>query len=186
MQHSPFSKSFFVACMAAAALALVVAPSCSDPVRDRQIEELGPEDPEGPSRDHRRGQPCLLCHDEQGGEKPLMIAAGTVFKDQSPGADGAEDVEIEFLDAKNGAPFQPPITTKSGNFFVEKAVWPGMVFPFKVRIKAPGNTVPMLSTVNREGSCNFCHRPNPPEPYSETDREKARRSTGQIYVSATK
>lgn len=174
---------FAIACLVVA----VISPAaCSDPVRARREAEVGPEDPGGPSIDHRRGQDCLVCHDEEGGAQPEMVVAGTVFADPSAGAAGAENVEIEFVDANNGSPLRNPTTSRSGNFFVQKTEWPRLVFPFKVRLKAEGgNIVPMLSTVNREGSCNFCHRPNPPEPYTDLDREIARRSTGQIYVSAT-
>lgn len=183
MQHR--SLLFVLGCVTIGALALAPA-ACSDPVRQREVDDLGDEDAEGPSVNHRRGQPCLLCHDAQGGARPEMVVAGTVFKDQSAGAEGAENVEIEFVDANNGSPFVNPVTSPSGNFFVETKTWPKLTFPFKVRIKAAGNVLPMLSTVNREGSCNFCHRPNPPEPYTDRDRELARRSQGQIYVSATK
>jgi hypothetical protein len=165
----------------------VLAPAaCSDPVRDLREASVGPEDPQGPSPDHRRGQDCLVCHDAEGGAKPEMIIAGTVFADPSAGAAGAENVEIEFVDANNGGPIFNPFTLASGNFFVTREQWPRQVFPFKVRLKTEnGNVVPMTSTVNREGSCNFCHRPTPPEPYTDQDREIARRSTTQIYLSAT-
>jgi hypothetical protein len=174
---------FALTCIVVAALA---PAACSDPVRAKREAEVGPEDPEGPSVDHRRGQDCLLCHDEEGGSKPEMVAAGTVFADRSSGAAGAENVEIEFVDANNGSPLKNPITFKSGNFFVEKAQWPKLTFPYKVRLKTEaGNVVPMTTIANREGSCNFCHRPNPPQPYTELDREIARRSQEQIYLANT-
>ena len=115
--------------------------------------------------------------------KPEMVVAGTVFADPSSGADGADNVEIEFVDANNGSPLQNPVTFPSGNFFVEKAQWPRLTFPFKVRLKAgAGNIVPMLSTVNREGSCNFCH---PKNPINTADAsEILKRTTGQIFVRA--
>lgn len=175
---------FSLGCLVVAVLA---PASCSDPVRDRREAELGPEDAEGPSVDHRRGQDCLVCHDAEGGATPEMVVAGTVFADPSSGAAGAENIEIEFVDANNGSPLRNPITARSGNFFVTRGEWPRQTFPFKVRLKAEAGTiVPMLSTINREGSCNFCHRPTPPEPYTELDRELARRSTTQIYLSAQK
>ena len=167
-------------------VAALAPAACSDPVRAKREAEVGPEDPEGPSVNHRRGQDCLLCHDEEGGSKPEMVVAGTVYVDRSSGAQGAENVEIEFVDANNGSPLQNPITFPSGNFFVEKTQWPKLVFPFKVRLKTEaGNVVPMQSTANREGSCNFCHRPNPPQPYTDLDKELARRSQEQIYLNAT-
>lgn len=182
MRVHPFTRSFLVVALAFAAIAPI---ACSDPVRDQRLAQVGPENPEGPSLDHRAGQDCLVCHDQQGGAQPELIVAGTVFQDPSSGAAGAENVEIEFVDATNNSPLLNPITGPSGNFFVTREMWPKLTFPFKVRLNADGNFVPMLSTVNREGSCNFCHRPNPPQPYNDLDRELARRSTGQIYVSAT-
>lgn len=167
-------------------VAILAPASCSDPVRAQREAEVGPEDPAGPSPDHRAGQDCLVCHDEQGGATPEMIIAGTVFTDPSPGAAGAEGVEIQFTDGAEGRPLDPIITTRSGNFWVLRTNWPRQTYPFKVRLRTEsGNIVPMQSTVNREGSCNFCHRPNPEPPYDELERELARRSVGQIYVSAT-
>jgi hypothetical protein len=167
-------------------LTAVIAPAaCSDPVRAQREAEVGSEDPQGPSPDHRRGQDCLLCHDAEGGATPEMVVAGTVFADPSAGANGVENVEIEFVDANNGGPIVNPLTYPSGNFFVTKDQWPRQVFPFKVRLKTEsGSLVPMASTVNREGSCNFCHRPTPAE-ITDRERELARRSTTQIYVNPT-
>jgi hypothetical protein len=162
--------------------------SCSDPVRDQRVADLGPEDPQGPSPNHRRGQPCLLCHDEKGGEKPLMVVAGTIYQSSDFDAPGAEDVTIQFVDSAGGGPLNDPITVgPSGNFFVTKDEWPDITFPLKVRLAKNNDVVQkMQSTINREGSCNYCHRPNPQGPdYSDQDRELARRSYGQIYVNAT-
>ncbi len=39
----------------------------------------------------------------------------------------------------------------------------------------------MISTVNREGSCNACHKPNPGSRYS-LPGDDARESVGQIYA----
>lgn len=180
MRAHPFALGCFV-------VAVLAPAACSDPVRAQREATVGPEDPGGPSVDHRAGQDCLVCHDEQGGAKPRMVVAGTLYVDPSPGAAGAENVEVQFTDATpNGAPLQPIISFKSGNFFVTPEQWPGLKFPFKVRLVTETNaTVAMVSTVNREGSCNFCHRPNPEPPYNDEQRELARRSTGQIYVNAT-
>lgn len=172
-----------------ALLCLVVAAlspaACSDPVRARREAELGAEDPQGPSPDHRRGQDCLVCHDAEGGAAPELVVAGTVFANPSANADGVENVEVEFIDASGGGPLFNPKSFPSGNFFVPRVDWPDITFPFKVRIKTAGNTIPMGSTVNREGSCNFCHRPTPPEPITDEQREIARRSTTQIFVNAS-
>lgn len=168
------------------ALAAAAPAACSDPSRERALAELGPEDQGGPSPNHRRGQPCLLCHDATGGAKPEMVVAGTVYATPAADADGADDVEVQFVDASGGGPLNNPFTLfPSGNFYVKTSDWPDLAYPFKVRLLKNGQPVAiMTSTVNREGSCNFCHRPNPPEPYTDEDRERARRSYGQIYVGA--
>jgi len=161
--------------------------SCSDPVHDQRVNELGPEDPQGPSPNHRRGQPCLLCHDANGGSKPEMVVGGTIFASSDFDAPGAEDVTVQFVDAAGGGPLNDPVTVgPSGNFYVLKTDWPDMTFPLKVRLLKGGSTVQsMRTTINREGSCNYCHRPNPQGPdYTDQDREVARRYYGQIYLNA--
>jgi hypothetical protein len=46
-----------------------------------------------------------------------------------------------------------------------------------------GKQVAMNSTVNREGSCNFCHRPVPGSPLAlPTDDPRA--SIPQVFVTA--
>lgn len=172
--------------LACLVLAAVAPAACSDPSRDRALAELPPEDSGGPSPNHRRGQPCLLCHDKTGGAEPEMVVAGTIYTTPEANAPGAEGIEVQFVDAAGGGPLTNPVTIgPSGNFFVTKGNWPDITYPFKVRLLKNGEPAAvMTSTVNREGSCNFCHRPNPPEPYTDEDREKARRSYGQIYVGA--
>ena len=156
----------------------------TDPNRDRAVEALGEEDKDGPSGNHRRGTPCLLCHDEQGEANAKFAVAGTIYETPAPDAPGAANVEVEFVDARGRFPLNNPVTvTPSGNFWVPKGDWPDLTFPFKVRLARNGQPVAsMLSTVNREGSCNFCHRPNRANP-SALDKEIARRSFPQIYVT---
>ena len=172
----------------AATLAIVaLAAACTDPVRDQAIEQLGPEAPGvPPGPEHRPGQPCLLCHAEGGpaSDAPFAVA-GTVYENESPNSPGAADVEVRFVDAANGAPRVPVFTNRSGNFFVRQAEWADLTYPFKVGLFRDDVSVQtMATTVNREGSCNHCHRKNPPEPLTDLDVELARRSYGQIYVTA--
>lgn len=164
------------------ALAAATLASCSsDPVRDRAIEELGPEDPgapEGP--DHRPGQPCLLCHSSGGPASGSPFAvAGTVYQSANDDADGADGVEVRFIDATNGAPADKVTTSKSGNFYVPTSAWK-LTFPFRVALFRNGaEAARMITTVNREGSCNYCHRPAK-VPSSLSDQERVRRFYPQI------
>lgn len=149
-----------------------LATSCSDPVRDAEIEALGDEDPAVPrGPEHRPGQPCVLCHSAGGpaSSQPFVVG-GTVFetdRDDSPGADG---VRVAFVDSVGVEHVQT--TNAAGNFFILESEWPDLAFPFKVGIKKGADAIPMTSTINREGSCAYCHRPGAP----------SRDSVGQIYL----
>src|SRR5262245_50333962 len=61
-------------------LLCLLAVGCTDPVRQAQIDKLGPEDPAVPvGPDHRPGQACVLCHSEGGPASSKAFAiAGTV------------------------------------------------------------------------------------------------------------
>jgi len=158
--------------------------SCTDPVRDRAIERLGAEDPAvamGP--DHRPGQPCVLCHSEGGpaSGKPFAIA-GTVFETILPQSDPAPDVDVLFVDANNAT--RNFTTNAAGNFYVRQSEWSDLAYPFKTAIRKQGGMPQFMnSTVNREGSCNFCHQPSPGSPYS-LPGDDPRESVGQIYAGA--
>lgn len=158
--------------------------SCTDPVRDQQIEALGEEIGE-PGPEHRPGQPCLLCHSEGGpaADKSFKVA-GTIFETNEPGSPGAEGVAVDLIDAPGVPPNVRPITNRAGNFWVTSDEWRDLRFPFRVRILPKGAAEPlrMETTVNREGSCNYCHRPFPKGPLSEAERQANRNSVGQIYV----
>ncbi|MDB4939522.1 MAG: uncharacterized protein JWP87_6494 [Labilithrix sp.] len=164
-------------------LACSFSVSCTDPVKDRAIERLGGEDPAVPmGPEHRPGQPCVLCHSEGGpaADKPFVIA-GTIFESNSKDAKGAEGVQIFFIDAASAT--RNYETNAAGNFFIPQAEWNDLTFPFKTGIVAKdGKQFPMTSTVNREGSCNFCHKPTPGSPYS-LPTDDPRESIGQIYAS---
>jgi hypothetical protein len=178
-----------VACAAVACAAVALAcASCTDPVRDRAIEALGDEDPAVPvGPDHRAGQPCLLCHSPGGPASgdPFAVA-GTIYATNAPGAPGAPGVVVRFVDAANGSPRDDAVTTASGNFFVSAGDWDKITFPLRVAIFPPGAPAqPMSTTIDREGSCNFCHRPAPEAPLSPEDAEEQRRSIGPIFVRAS-
>jgi hypothetical protein len=169
---------------AASALAAILA-SCTDPVRDRQIEALGDEQGD-PGPEHRPGQPCVLCHSEGGpaSDSPFAVA-GTVYETSAPGSKGAEGVTVELLDANGGAPAVKPVTNRAGNFYVPASDWKDLAFPFRVRIVPKGSKpIPMTTTVNREGSCNSCHRPFPGGKLSAEEKDALRSSVGQIFVGA--
>ncbi len=143
--------------------AALVFVSCSDPVREKRIADLGDEDPNVPvGIDHRPGQPCVLCHSDGGpaSDKPFVVA-GTIFATKDPRSPGAPNVFVRFIDSGGGAPNVEVQTAASGNFAVTPDEWPDMTFPLKVAIfdqdKKPLEA--MQTTINREGSCNFCHDP---------------------------
>ena len=156
--------------------------SCTDPVRDRAIERLGEEDPAVPmGPQHRPGQPCLLCHSEGGpaSDAPFAIA-GTIFETAKSDSAAAADVDVLFVDSNNAT--RNFVTNAAGTFYVREAEWSDLAYPFKTGIRKQGGT-PLLmnSTVNREGSCNFCHKPNPGSRYAFPD-DDPRESVGQIYA----
>ena len=156
--------------------------SCSDPVRDQAIERLGGEDPrvaQGP--EHRPGQPCVLCHSDGGPASGSKFAiAGTIFETSSPDSKGAEGVKVFVIDAASA--MRNYDTNAAGNFFIRESEWSDLTFPFRVGLLKDGKQIPMMSTVNREGSCNFCHRPNPGSPYAIRG-DDPRSSIGQIFVA---
>jgi hypothetical protein len=160
--------------------------SCTDPVRDRQIERLGGEDPRVPQGpEHRPGQPCVLCHSDGGPASDHKFAiAGTIFETSSPDSKGAEGVQVFFVDASSA--MRVYTTNAAGNFLIPESEWSDLTFPFRVGLLKEGVNknmpIPMSSVVNREGSCNFCHRPNPGSPYA-IPGDDPRSSIGQIYLT---
>ena len=168
-------------------LLLLLLVACSDPVRDHEIERLGPEDPNvaaGP--EHRPGQPCVLCHSAGGPASghPFRVA-GTIFKTDSPGVAGAENVEVRFVDGRSDGPADIVTTNKVGNFWVEEKDW-NTTFPFRVGIFEDNKLLAEMTTaVDREGSCASCHGLNAPLPLTPEDSDRARQSIGQIYVQIT-
>jgi hypothetical protein len=164
-----------------ALLFVVMVASCTEPVREKQIQSLGDEDPNVPTGiDHRPGQPCLVCHSEGGpaDNKPFVVA-GTVYATRATNAPGAPNVFIRFVDSQGAGPNVDIQTSQSGNFAVTPAQFPDLAFPLKVAIfDSKKNPLQVMeTTINREGSCNFCHDPL---------TDDSRTSIGQIYVGASR
>lgn len=140
------------------ALALAgTAVSCTDPVRDQQIAALGDEDPaipQGP--EHRAGQPCVLCHSAGGPAKRAFAIAGTVY--ETPKSEtGLEGVAVSFVDSVGGRRIAD--TNAAGNFYIPESDWRDLAFPFRVAVQKGKDTPQIMNTtVNREGSCSFCHK----------------------------
>jgi hypothetical protein len=157
---------------------------CTDPVRDAEIEALGPEAPGvTPNADHRPGQPCLHCHSPGGpAESKRFAVAGTVFK-RATGPEGADAVTVQFIDAKGNAPVVAPETGPTGNFYVPFQDWPDLAFPFRTGVYEDLDKLrrPMLSLIGREPSCNWCHRPLPEGDLTDSQLKKTTSSAGQIF-----
>jgi hypothetical protein len=144
-----------VAIVAAAGLAL----SCgTDPLRENAVEALGGEQPGvAPGPLHRPGQPCAVCHSEEG-DAPAFVLAGTVFR--TPTSGPLAGATVRFIDA-TGAQY----ATRSncvGNFFVRKAEFDPKR-PLWVKIEHEGKSIEMRSAIFREASCAACHE-DPPRP----------------------
>lgn len=147
---------------------LLASGGCGDPVRDQQIEALGPEQTNiarGPL--HRAGQPCLTCHDGRGAGIRELSVAGTVFL-----AEGSErpapGVRVELVDSL-GTRFESA-TNCAGNFFVDPADFTP-TYPLWVALRAGDYRIEMDSPVQRDGSCASCHTTTP-----------GRASAGGVYL----
>lgn len=137
----------------------------------RRQEDLGPELPGmGPGPNHRAGQPCLVCHGEEGGiAGPTFVLAGTVFEAPTS-TRGASDVRVEVTDGK-GRSFTAH-TNRVGTFFVTEdgtgtdPVWYrdgrvslpySLAYPLRVSLHKGDVEQTMRGLVWREGSCAACH-----------------------------
>jgi hypothetical protein len=156
MSASPLSLLRFLATAGALALASM---SCTDPVPDEAVARLGGEkDGVSPGELHRPGQPCLVCHSERGpaSNKPFAVG-GTVFEKGAADSPPAVGMEVHLRDAQNNP--RSTVTNEVGNFYLTEKEWSDITFPLKVGLRRDGKTRTMATTVNREGSCNFCHKP---------------------------
>lgn len=136
-------------------LATLVLAGCEDPVRQAAIDALGPEAPNVPKgKNHRPGQPCLLCHDDTGGANPVFSLAGTVYVDKM-GAKPLGQVSVNFVDSDKRT--YKTQSNCAGNFYVRPGqfaphypVWVSMTYADK-------EPIAMESPIFREGSCAGCH-----------------------------
>jgi len=135
--------------------ALLLGPSCTDPVLDETIDAQGNETEgieQGPY--HRAGQRCVACH-QQGGTasgSPFTLA-GTIFAQpqRQVGVDGAE---IRLTDA-DGTKYIAK-TNCVGNFFIRPGEWDPK-FPVLVAVFKSGTQRSMQSPIGREADCAGCH-----------------------------
>jgi len=167
-------------------VAALLLSSCTDPVPDMAVARLGPEaDGVSPGPLHRPGQPCLVCHSERGpaSNKPFAVA-GTVFEKPTGDAPPTTPIEINLRDSMNQSP-GPFTTNEVGNFYITEDEWPDITFPLRVGIERNGKRSEMMSAVNREGSCNFCHQPASGSRYA-LPTDEPRTSIGQVDFASAK
>ncbi|MEM6786117.1 MAG: hypothetical protein AAF715_01260 [Myxococcota bacterium] len=152
-------------------IAAAATTSCEDPLRERQIAELGPEEANfPPSAIHRVGQPCVLCHSDYLGAEPQMVFGGTVFLEPDPEDPeaplvGVPGYEIRLLDSRGQITPEGLITTNEcGNFWVtEEQFKPA--YPVRTEIHGPSlndaerrvQISSMSTRIGRDGSCGGCH-----------------------------
>lgn len=154
-----------------------------DPVPQKAIDALPPEDADGPSEFHRAGQPCALCHSSYEGADPEMAIGGTIFE-QNPATFQLIPVEGVFVtvyDAEGAS--AKACTNAAGNFYIEMDDWPDAKFPLAVQV---GNRF-MRSLIGRERSCASCHELASPsrvenDPTVNSATGAGRTSAGAILV----
>lgn len=148
-------------------LGVVLAPSTAcdmDPVHANLVSQLGPEASSIPKGEfHRAGQPCVVCHGDDGPANEKFSIAGTVFYGPNTtgiGLIGASGATV-YLEDDNQTKFQ--VTTNCvGNFWVRPQDWQP-AFPVLVTVAGPtaGNGMAqrsMNSHIGREPSCGMCHQ----------------------------
>lgn len=174
-----------------ALVALAPVAACDmDPVHANLVSQLGPESPNIPKGEfHRAGQPCGVCHGDDGPATEKFSIAGTVF--YGPGTMtngqlmGAGSVTV-YLEDDNHTRFQVQ-TNCVGNFWVRPQDYQP-AFPVVVTIAGPtttGGTAQrsMVSHIGREPSCGMCHQVQsyPTQPGAITNYYQ---SPGTIYLTA--
>jgi hypothetical protein len=147
---------------------VVAGSSCVDPVVDDAIKALGPEQanvPPGPM--HRPGQPCLVCHSDEGGEAGPFSVAGTVYLDVMSNKP-VDNVAVTIIDSKANS--FTALTNCAGNFFVKPNQF-APAYPYWIEMTA-GKVFRSMDTPSfREGSCAACH-----------SDPKSTSSTGHVYL----
>jgi hypothetical protein len=127
---------------------------CTDPLRERRIEALGPEQlGVSPGPLHRPGQPCLACHDGEDSSVPRHSVAGTVYVDTRADQTAA-NVLVELVDAR--AERFELTSNCAGNFYVEGARFEP-VYPLWTALRFEDERIQMQSSIGRDGSCASCH-----------------------------
>ncbi len=159
--------------VAAAIAAVSVGTSCTlDPVHDKTVSNLGPENASlypVESQYHRPGEPCAVCHSSDGPATTEFALAGTVFWGPDDYDARVDNAYVSILDAnKTRRCF---VTNCSGNFFVKKADWTTLKFPVLLAVERtikPGqgneHTLKyraMGGHIGRESSCGTCHLQDP-------------------------
>jgi hypothetical protein len=158
-------------------VALAPVAACDlDPVHASLVSQLGPEAPSIPKGPfHRAGQPCVMCHGDDGPASEKFAIAGTVF--YGPGTNpnvngqlmGAGSVNV-YIEDGSGSMLPPIQTNCVGNFWIKASDYTPQ-FPLLVTISGPtlGNgtaTRTMTTQIGREPSCGMCHQvqsyPNQP------------------------
>lgn len=106
-----------------------------------------------PSGYHKKGQPCLPCHDVAVGSLPAFTMAGTLYTD-SAGSTTIAGATVHALD--NLGHDITMVTTDNGNFWSTDSV----SFPVTVRASMCPDNASMISSVSSSGAdCNTsgCH-----------------------------
>ncbi len=137
--------------------------ACVDESHELQVQALGAEVPGVPNGPlHRAGQPCLVCHGEQGPSSHQFVMAGTVFavRGKTAPATGAS-VSIEDV---NGS-FYTATTNEVGNFYIPVGEW-SPTLPATVQVSQGQQSQDMSTHIGRDGSCAGCHTltPGPTSP----------------------
>ncbi|HTQ46240.1 MAG TPA: hypothetical protein VMI75_25970 [Polyangiaceae bacterium] len=161
-------------------VALAPVAACDlDPVHASLVSQLGPEAPgipKGPF--HRAGQPCVVCHGDDGPASVKFAVAGTVFYGPGTRTDsngnlipliGAGSVNV-YIEDGSGSMLPAVQTNCVGNWWIKSSDLGTLQFPLLVSISGPTlngvQSRPMTSQIGREPSCGMCHQvqsyPNQP------------------------
>lgn len=186
MRSAIHTASFFARAMGSLLAVTAMLSGCRyDPVIDQKIRKNPPEDPGGPSPEHRAGQPCVDCHSTYEGAEPALAIGGTVYSQTAKGyLNGVPGVFVTIQDSA-GAIYKS-CTNKAGNFYITKADLQGiddLAFPLFVSVGG----VKMSSLIGRERSCAGCHKLASVErididPYVDPATGRARDSAGAIII----
>jgi hypothetical protein len=155
-------------------VALAPVAACDlDPVHSSLVSKLGPEAASIPKNElHRAGQPCVVCHGDEGPASAKFSIAGTVFYGPGTATDmqgnlipliGASGVTV-YIEDDLGRTY-PTTTNCVGNFFVSPSEYQPQ-YPLLITVAGVPkgsltmNTLQqsMHSQIGREPSCGMCHQ----------------------------